>query len=194
MSSESGECDASPFAAGEDLDRGIGRGAAQRGHGDVQMGIEIPGVDLVEFVLQFGLLGDQGVEVGIRFGKFGVDLVVLGEHIHDGLQRAADDFDDGLGLVELRFLLEIADTVALGHGDLADVIGVDAGHDAQQGGLARAVQTEHADFGAVVEAERDVAQDLLVGRHDAPDFVHGVDNLFGVCGHGEDFTLCCCVV
>ena len=101
-----------------------------------------------------------------------------------GCTALADDFDDGLGLVELRFLLEEADRVALGHGDLADVVGVDAGHDAQQGGLARAVQAEHADLGAVVEAERDVAQHLFVGGMDAPDAHHGVDDLFGVCGHG----------
>ena len=83
-----GEGDASPFAAGKDLDRGIGRGAAQGGHGDFQMRIQVPGVVLVEFVLQFGLLGDQGVEVGLRLGKFGVDFVVFGEHVDDGLHGA----------------------------------------------------------------------------------------------------------
>ena len=86
-------------------------------------------------------------------------------------------------LVELGLLLEHADGVALGHGDLADVVLVDAGHDAQQRGLARAVQAEHADLGAVVEAERDVAQDLFVGGHDAPHLVHGVDDL-GIGWHG----------
>ena len=94
-----------------------------------------------------------------------------------GCTASADLFDDGLALVELGFLLEHADGVALGHGDLADVVLVDAGHDAQQGGLARAVEAEHADLGAVVEAERDVAQDLFVGRMDAPHLVHGVDDL-----------------
>ena len=38
--------------------------------------------------------------------------------------------------------------------------------------LARAVESKHADLGAEVEAERDVAQDLLVGRDDAPDLIH----------------------
>jgi hypothetical protein len=57
-----------------------------------------------------------------------------------------------------------------------DVVFVHACHDAQQGGLARAVETEHADLGAVVEAERDIAQDHFVADGDqAPHFVHGVD-------------------
>ena len=158
------------------LDGRIRRGAAQRLHGDVQVAVEVPGVDAVECVLQFGLFGDQRVEVSVGLGEFGVDLVVARQHVHDGLHGFADDFDDGLRLVELGLLLEHAHGVALGHGDLADVVLVHAGHDAQQGGLARAVQAEHADLGAVVEAERDVAQDLFVGGHDAPHLVHGVDN------------------
>jgi len=38
-----------------------------------------------------------------------------------------------------------------------------SGHDAQQGGLARAVESQHADLGAVIEAERNIAQDCLLG-------------------------------
>jgi hypothetical protein len=44
------------------------------------------------------------------------------------------------------------------------VVVVDAGHDAQQGALAGAVQAQDADLGAVEVGQGDVAQDLLVGR------------------------------
>ena len=47
---------------------------------------------------------------------------------------------------------------------------------------ARAVEAEHADLGAVVEAERDVAQDLFIGRDNLPNTVHGVDDK-GIGGH-----------
>ena len=140
---------------------------------------------LVELLLQFGLLGDEGVEVGVGFGEFGVDLIEAREHIHDGLHRFFDDFHHGLAFVEFGFLLEQADGVAFGLGDFADVVFVHACHDAQQRRLARAVETEHADLGAEVEAERDVAQNLFVGRDDASHFVHRVDNLCGfVCHSG----------
>ena len=138
---------------------------------------------LVELFLQFGLLGDEGVEVGVGFGEFGVDLIEAREHFDDGLHRLFDDFHHGLAFVEFGFLLEQADGVAFGLGDLADVVFIDACHDAQQGGFARAVETEHADLCAEVEAERDVAQDLFVGRDDLAHFVHGVDDLCGFVCH-----------
>ena len=78
------------------------------------------------------------------------------------------------------------DGVALAHGDLADIVLVHARDDAQQGGFAGAVQAEHADLGAVIEAERDIAQDLLVGGMDAPDAHHGVNDL-GIGWHGTWF-------
>ncbi len=162
--------------------RRFGRRAAQGVHGQLEVAVQVPGVDLVELLLEPGLLGDQGVEVGVRLGEPGVDLVELCQHFHDRLDRLTHHFDHGLGLVELRLLLEHADGVALAHGDLADVVLVDTGHDAQQGGLAGPVQAEHADLGTVVEAQRDVAQDLFVGGMDAPDAHHGVDDL-GVGGH-----------
>lgn len=138
---------------------------------------------LVELLLQFGLLGDEGVEVGVGFGEFGVDLIEAREHFDDGRDRLFDDFHHGLTFVELGFLLEQADGVAFGLGDFADVVFVDACHDAQQGGFARAVETEHADLGAEVEAEGNVEQDLFVGRDDASHFVHGVDDLCGFVCH-----------
>ena len=119
----------------------------------------------------------QGVEVRIGLGEFGVDLVEAGQHLDDGLHGLLHDLDDGLGFIELGFLLEQANGVAFGRGDLADVVLVHAGDDAQQRGFARAVQAEHADLGAVIEAERDVAQDHFVADGDEPPhFVHGVDD------------------
>jgi hypothetical protein len=63
--------------------------------------------------------------------------------------------------------------------DLAGVVVILPGYDAQQRGLARAVQSEHADLGAVIKAERDVAQDLFVRRDETPHTVHGIDDLRG---------------
>ena len=49
----------------------------------------------------------------------------------------------------------------------------------------RAVETEHTDLGAVIEAERNVAQDQFVtGRDETSHFVHGVDDEGFVCHSG----------
>ena len=179
---ESGEGDAALFSTRADLDGRIRRRAAQGVHGEFKAAVEIPGVVLVEFFLQFGLLCHEGVEIGVGFGEFGVDLIEAREHFDDGLHRFFDAFDDGFGFVEFGFLLEQPVGVAFGLRDLADVVFVDACHDAQQGRFARAVKTEHADLGAEVEAERDVAQDLFIWGDEASHFVHGV-NYEGFIGH-----------
>lgn len=95
------------------------------------MAVEIPGIVLVELFLQFGLLGDEGVEVGIRFGELGVDLIEAREHFDDGRHRLFHDFDDCFGFIEFGFLLEVAVGVAFGLRDFADVVLVDACNDAQ---------------------------------------------------------------
>ena len=51
---------------------------------------------------------------------------------------------------------------------------VDARHDAQQRGLARAVQAEQADLGAREEREGDVLDDLALGRDDLAHADHRI--------------------
>ena len=94
--------------------------------------------------------------------------------------------------IELRLLLEEADGVAGREHGLAEEVVVDAGQDAQQRRLARAVQTDDADLRAVEIGEVDVLEDLLLAvelRHSD----HRVDDLvwFGVGGHrGADCSGC----
>jgi hypothetical protein len=63
---------------------------------------------------------------------------------------------------------------------LAFVFLVGAGHDAQHGGLAGAVEAEQADLGAGEEGQRDVLDDLAFRGNDFADAQHGHD----VLGHG----------
>ena len=181
---ESGECDAAALSTREGLDGCIRRGTTEGAHSQFKPRIQIPGIGVVERILQFGLLGDEGIEIGVRFAKAEVDLFVPRQHVDKGLHGFADGLNDGFGFVELGFLLQQADGVTLRHGYLADIVGVNTGHDAQQGRFARSVQAENADLGAVIEAERDIAQDLfVVGGMDAANAHHRVNYLLGVCGH-----------
>ena len=55
-------------------------------------------------------------------------------------------------------LLEHADRRAGRQQHVTADVRVDAGHDAQQGALARAVRAEHADLRAVQECQRDAVE------------------------------------
>jgi hypothetical protein len=134
-------------------------------------------------VLQLRLLLGQRVEVGIGLGVGGVDLVeprLRALDVAEGLLHVAAHV---LGRVELRLLLQVADANAGLRPRLALDLGIDARHDPEQGGLAGAVQAEHADLGAREKGQGDVAQDVPLGRHDLRDAVHRVD----VLRHGLGF-------
>ena len=81
------------------------------------------------------------------------------------------------GRIEPRVLREEADPRAFGGKRLAGEVLLDAGHDLQQRGLARAVQAEDADLGARQEGEVDPLQDLALRRDDLPQVDHGEDVL-----------------
>ena len=82
-------------------------------------------------------------------------------------------------LSELGLLLDESDADPLGGRRLAEMVGVDPGHDPKQAGLPRPVGTQHADLGPGQEGEPDVAQDDLVGWMHLADGLHGEDELVG---------------
>jgi hypothetical protein len=87
-----------PLAAGEDGDRGVRRRAAQGVHGQLQAAVQVPGVEVVQLILQFALALDEPVHLLGRqlLGKAGVDLVVLAQGIDDLLHAFLNDLADGL--------------------------------------------------------------------------------------------------
>jgi hypothetical protein len=169
------------FAAGKHADLRVPGRQAQRVGGQFELQVGVFAAGGGDDGFQVVLLGGQLVEVGVGLGVFGVDLVqpLLGrQHTADAL---FDGFAHGLVGVELRLLRQITDLQAgHGHGLAFDLL-VQAGHDLEQGALARAVDAQHADLGAREEGQADVLQDLPLRRHDLADAVHGKD----VLGHGR---------
>lgn len=165
------------FAAGQVLDLGIPRRQAQGVGGDFQLAFQVVSVGCLQDRLQLGLLGGQGVEVGIRLGIGGIDLVQPRLGLLDLADGLFDDVAHGGLRVQLGLLRQVADVDPRHRPGLAFDLGVDAGHDPQQGGLARAVQAEHADLGAGEERQGDVLEDFTLGRNDLADPMHGVDVL-----------------
>ena len=159
------------LAAGQRLDRGIARRAAERVHGLLHLRVEVPqplGVDLV--LERRHLVGGL---VGIVDGELVVAVelrLLLGHAFHDVAGHV-------LGLVEARLLRQIADADAVGGPGLAHELGLLARHDAEQRRLAGAVQAHHADLGAGQEGERDVLQHLLAARIGLGQLVHDIDVL-----------------
>jgi hypothetical protein len=101
------------------------------------------------------LLVEQLVHLVVfeRFGKLLADLVVALDELHHLAEAFLDDLAHAAAGGEVGFLRQKADADAGLRSGLALEFLVDAGHDPQQRGLARAVQAEHADLGAGEEAE-----------------------------------------
>ena len=168
------------LAARELADHGVPWRQAQRVGGDLELVLAV-GAGGGDHGFEPALLLAQGVEVGIGFGVGGVDFFQPGLGRVDLAHGQLDFLTHGVLGVELRLLRQVADVQAGHRRGLALDLLVDASHDLEQRGLARAVQAQHADLGAREEAERDVLQDLPLGRHDLADAVHGED----VLGHAE---------
>ncbi len=171
--------DAAALTTGEDGDVGVRRRAAQGVHRLLELGVEVPGVGGVDGLLELAHLLHQRVEVGVRLGHLGGDLVEAVDLRLDLADALLDVAEDGLLLVQRRLLQQDADGVARGQARLAVGRLVQAGHDLQDGRLAGAVGTDDADLGAGVERHRDVVEDDLVAVRLAR-LGHGVDEL----GHG----------
>ncbi len=136
---------APPLAARQLRHIGIVGRAAQRIHRLVDFGIEIPQPLGLDLILKLRHL--VGGFVGVIHRKFVVAIEnrPLRRHaLHDILTHR-------LAGIELRFLLQIADTGAFGRPGFAAELGVEARHDAQQRRLAGAVDAEHADLGVRVK-------------------------------------------
>jgi len=132
--------------------------------------------------LQALLFLGQRVEVGAFLRVGGIDGFQRGLR----LQHVAHAFLDGLANcvlgIQFRLLCQVADLDAGLRAGFALEILVHAGHDLQHRGLAGAVQAQQADLRARIEGQRDVLDDLPLGRDHLADPVHGVDVLRGHAG------------
>ena len=174
------ERDAAALATGQRRDVLFARRKPQRVHGVIDLAVEIPEplrLDLVLRLLEV-VVELLHLRVGQRFAELPGELLVP---LQDGAavrHAFLDVAPHVLAGIELRLLGQQAGAVTLRNAGVADVLLVDAGHDAKERRLARAVRAQHADLGGRVEGERDPLQDLPLGpRGDLFEPVHGVDEL-----------------
>ena len=126
---------------------------------------------------QTRLLSRQGIKVGIGLGVGGVHGVKLGLRLHHFAHALFDGLSHGGFGIELRLLRQITDLEIVLPGDFAVDVLVDAGHDLQKGRFARAVKAQNADLGPREERQRDVFENLSLGRNHLAHAIHGHDVL-----------------
>ena len=175
--------DAAALAARELADVGVPGRQAQRVCGDLQRAVELPAARGIDGVLELALFGEKVVHLLVvhRLGELHADFVEAVEQALDVTDAVLDVAANVLGLVQLGFLGQVADSDAGLRTGLAVELGVDAGHDAQQRRLARAVEAEHADLGAREKGQGDVADQVALWGHNLRDTVHGIDVLRHIC-------------
>ena len=156
---------------------GVARRQTEGVHGDLEGALELPRAGGVDLRLEVGLLREEGVDVGVGRPERGADLVVAVDQCLGLAHALGDVARDVLARIELGFLGEVAHREARRQPRLAGVAVVLARHDAQQRGLPRPVAPDDADFGARVERQVDAPQHLAVGRVEALQTAHGVDEL-----------------
>ena len=175
-----GQRHAATLTTGEVGHRLIGRRAAQRFHGLLDLGIQFPRVCSVDLLLQSRHLFHQ--LIGVVGGHFFGDLFIALADLEDLTHALFDVLANGLFLVQRRLLHEDAHGCA-GIQECLTVGGlIDARHDLQDGGLTCTIRSHYADLGAGVERHRDVIQNDFVAVRLA-HVLHGVNEL----AHGELF-------
>ncbi len=175
---------ATALAAGDDRHRRVAGGAAQGVHGHFEAGVQVPGALGVHLLLHLALALDEGVHL-VRLhglGEFGVDLLEFLHEIDHVLHAFFHHLAHGAGFVHQRFLLQVADGEARREHGLAVEVGVHPGQDLQQRRLARAVQAQHADLGAVEVGKGNVLQHLALAVA-LGDADHRIDDLVRFVAH-----------
>ena len=175
------------LATRERPDVGVARREAERVHGDLEGAVELPGAGGIDLGLEVGLLGQQRVDVGVGVAEGGAHLVVPVDQLLGLAHTLGHVPGDVLGLVELRLLRQVPHREPRGQPGLTGEPVVLARHDPQQRRLARAVGADDADLRPRIEGEVDALEHLTIGRVEAREAAHGVDELGS---HGDQCARC----
>lgn len=168
------ERDAALLTTGEVGDGRVAGRAAEGVHGLFELGVEVPGVRVVQLLLELAHLLQQRVGV-VRRHLLGdrVEAVELALDLRDAVLHV---LQDGLRLVERRFLEEDADAEARREERVTVGRLLQARHDLQDGRLSGAVRSDDTDLRARQEVQVDVVEDHLVAVR-FTRLAHGVDVL-----------------
>lgn len=169
--------DAAAFTTGKISDFRIPVRQAQGVGRALQLDVQVMAVVRLDNLFELALLCGKLIEVRIRLGVFGIDFVQPLQRVNHFGDRFFHGLAHGVFRVELRLLRQVADFDAGLRTRFTFDLGVDTGHDAQQGRFTGAVQTEHTDFRAREKAEGDIFQNMTFRRYHFADTMHGINEL-----------------
>ena len=180
LQQQAAQSHAAAFAARQHLHRLVGIGTPQGVHRALQHAVQLPAVHLINLLVQLALTLDElGHRVVVhRLAELHVYLLVLLEQGHRRGAALFDHLPDGLRVVELRLLFQIAHRVTRREDHFALKVLVDARDDLHQRRFTRTVQTDDADLGSVKEREVDVVKDLFLIGERLRNAYHRKDDFF----------------
>ena len=137
----------------EHLDTLVSIGASQSIHSTLQDAVKLPAVDVVNLLVELALTLDKAIHLIVRerLTELHINLLVLLQQSDSRGTSLLDNLLNGLRVIQLRLLLEVANRVARREDNLTLEILVDAGNNLHQGRLTRAIQTDDTNLGTIEE-------------------------------------------
>ena len=169
--------DAAAFTTGEFFDFSVPVRQTQRISGALKLHVQVMTVVRLDNFFELTLLGSQLVEVGVWFSVLGVHFVQAFQRVNHFGNGFFNGFTYGMFRVQLWFLRQVTNFEARLWASFTFDIGIDTGHNFQQGRFTRAVQAQNTDFCAREEAQRDVFKNMTFRRNHFADTMHGINEL-----------------
>ena len=161
---------------GQVRDRLVARRTTQRVHRLLDPAVQLPPVGVLDLLHEVSLLGEQGVEVSVRFAHCDRHFLESRHRRSKIRDRILDVLPDRLRLVQRRFLLQEAHRVPRRQLRVPVRRLIEPGHDPKNRRLAGTIGPDYTDLGAWQERQGDIVQDQLVADS-LTDLAHGVDEL-----------------
>ena len=151
LQKQSAKSDTAPFTTGQDIHRSISRRTAECIHCHFQTRIDIPCIEMIDFILNFPLLFDQFIHLFIahRFRETITEFFELFQQINCFLSSFLNNFQHGLVTVKQGFLLKITNRITGREMSFANKLFINTGKYFEQRTFTRSVQTDDTDFSAI---------------------------------------------
>lgn len=140
--------DAAAFTTGEILNFSVPVRQTQGVSGTLKLHVQVMTVVRLNDLFKLALLRSEFIEVGVRLGVLCVHFIQTFQRVNHFGNRFFHGFTNSMFRVQFWFLRQVTDFNARLWASFTFDIGINAGHDAQQGRFTRAVQTKNTDFGA----------------------------------------------
>ena len=168
---------ATTLTTGEVSDFRVPVRQTQRIRRTLQLNVQVVTVVSLNDLFQTALFSGQLVKIGIRIGVQRIHFIQAFQGVNHFRNRFFNGLTHGVFRVQLRFLRQVTNLDVWLRTRFTFDVFINARHNAQQGGLTRAVQTQDTNFCPREETQRDVFQNMTFRRNNFADTMHGINEL-----------------